>query len=190
MPFDDHSSKQCIKRNKTSSTSKIASKLEEDSKYDPKDLNSEFEMDSCNKALSASSTHVEAIRSDPQSESHMKSEPRCSPPASESSIDLALAHPLESVEEKLISGDQDKSQPVLLGAVVPVNELDIASLLTPERTHRCPVCAKEVRSKVEFVRHYMTHTGERPFCCSHCSYKSTRKFTLIRHIKAVHNCSD
>jgi len=75
----------------------------------------------------------------------------------------------------------------IVGGIVPVNELNISNLLTLGKTFKCPVCGKEMRSKVEFVRHYMTHTGERPFCCTFCSYKSTRKFTLLRHVRTVHN---
>lgn len=70
--------------------------------------------------------------------------------------------------------------------LTPVSQLDLSQLLTETRLYRCPVCDRESRSKVEFVRHYMTHSGEKPFCCAHCAYKATRKYTLLRHIKTLH----
>ena len=70
--------------------------------------------------------------------------------------------------------------------IVPVSELDMNMLLKENRCYQCPVCHRDVREKADFVRHYMIHTGEKPFCCKFCPYKATRKFTLFRHIRTVH----
>lgn len=70
--------------------------------------------------------------------------------------------------------------------LLPVALLDLNQLMTENRCYRCPGCGREIREKVDFIRHYMIHTGERPYCCNYCSYKATRKFTLIRHVKSIH----
>lgn len=70
--------------------------------------------------------------------------------------------------------------------LVPVSQLDLDSLMVGAKVYRCPVCDREVRERADFLRHYMTHTGEKPFCCDFCPYKAGRRFTLMRHVKTLH----
>lgn len=52
----------------------------------------------------------------------------------------------------------------------------------------CPVCCKEVKGdKQDFKRHYMTHTGERPFACNFCQYRACHKSNLLKHVKRQHD---
>jgi KRAB domain-containing zinc finger protein len=51
-------------------------------------------------------------------------------------------------------------------------------------------CRRIVSGKSQFERHMRTHTGEKPFECTFCDYKSSRKgnlktHTLKRHPEAV-----
>lgn len=51
----------------------------------------------------------------------------------------------------------------------------------------CPVCHKNFTKKRDFGRHYMIHTGERPYCCSLCPYKSSRLDSLNSHLRLKHS---
>lgn len=53
-------------------------------------------------------------------------------------------------------------------------------------TYLCPFCGKEFRLKGDFTRHCMIHTGEKPFTCPNCAFKTTRKSTLKKHIERTH----
>lgn len=53
----------------------------------------------------------------------------------------------------------------------------------------CPVCQKLFtgRNKRQHLHyHMMTHTGEKPFQCPHCSHRANRVCNLKMHIKAKH----
>lgn len=42
-------------------------------------------------------------------------------------------------------------------------------------------CRRVVSGKSQFERHLRTHTGEKPFECKYCDYKSSRKGNLKTH---------
>ena len=50
----------------------------------------------------------------------------------------------------------------------------------------CKYCAKEFISAGELRRHERVHTGEKPFQCKLCPYKSTQLGNLNRHIILRH----
>ncbi|KAH3849009.1 hypothetical protein DPMN_091394 [Dreissena polymorpha] len=54
----------------------------------------------------------------------------------------------------------------------------------------CPVCAKLFFSLSNIDSHIRMHTGDKPFQCNICSYKSTQKGNLRRHRMAVHNLAE
>ncbi|XP_063631023.1 gastrula zinc finger protein XlCGF58.1-like [Cydia splendana] len=53
---------------------------------------------------------------------------------------------------------------------------------TGEKPFSCSHCSYKCRSKANLQRHLMTHTDEKPFSCSHCSYKCRRKGELQTHL--------
>ena len=51
----------------------------------------------------------------------------------------------------------------------------------------CPQCSKIMASYHSVKRHFIIHTGEKPFNCNHCEYNCNEKFNLQRHIRTKHN---
>ena len=52
--------------------------------------------------------------------------------------------------------------------------------------HSCRYCNKAFYGNVDLARHERTHTGEKPFACTFCSYRSAQLGNLQRHVKSVH----
>ncbi|KAK3869711.1 hypothetical protein Pcinc_025004 [Petrolisthes cinctipes] len=50
----------------------------------------------------------------------------------------------------------------------------------------CTVCQKPFNHKGNFLKHYRTHTGEKPFQCPKCPYKATQKAHLTSHMLGRH----
>ncbi|RXG73658.1 Zinc finger protein 64-like protein, isoforms 3 and 4 [Armadillidium vulgare] len=50
-----------------------------------------------------------------------------------------------------------------------------------------PDCSYACGSKGDLSKHIRKHTGERPFGCYFCPYRSKSSSHLYRHIKAVHS---
>ena len=57
---------------------------------------------------------------------------------------------------------------------------------TGERPFQCPHCPKRFRSKFNMERHVFTHTGEKPFICDVCEMSFNQKGWLDRHVNEVH----
>ena len=56
-----------------------------------------------------------------------------------------------------------------------------------QRIYKCLICSKVFTHKNNFRQHYMTHTGEKPFACTVCSFRSSQKRNVKHHMISRHN---
>ena len=61
---------------------------------------------------------------------------------------------------------------------------DIVKHIT--KNYFCPFCSSGFFRKQHLNNHIRVHTGEKPFCCEFCPYRSRQKVNLETHIKKKH----
>lgn len=61
------------------------------------------------------------------------------------------------------------------------------SSVQSEQDYQCQFCEKQFPNARNLQRHTMTHTGEKPFGCHHCPYRTSRLDVLVLHLKRIHN---
>lgn len=58
---------------------------------------------------------------------------------------------------------------------------------TGERPYACSYCSFRTTQKVALKEHIYTHTGEKPHLCPYCDFKCAKKCNLNSHIRRHHN---
>ena len=59
-----------------------------------------------------------------------------------------------------------------------------------DQEYGCPFCQK-IAKRIDYMqKHIRTHTGEKPFACTRCSYACTQKSNLNRHMRNDHKIYD
>ena len=60
------------------------------------------------------------------------------------------------------------------------------SRIHKDKKYLCDYCGKGFCTKTKLHAHHLTHTGEKPYACTKCSYRSTQRGNLRLHMK-VHD---
>lgn len=55
-----------------------------------------------------------------------------------------------------------------------------------EAVHPCEVCARVFKKRHDLIKHRYIHTGEKPYACHLCDYRSTQSSNLNSHIRKSH----
>ena len=90
-----------------------------------------------------------------------------------------LSFPFNTITDCVIYPQYSKNNQVLLTNYV-------VSCFGTKMIHSCDECGKKFRQKRDLTRHKFTHTGEKPFSCSYCDKRFSRKDKLNLHVK--HQC--
>ncbi|XP_023954509.2 zinc finger protein 260 isoform X6 [Bicyclus anynana] len=54
---------------------------------------------------------------------------------------------------------------------------------TGEKPYSCDICSYKSSQKCNLVQHMRTHSGEKPYSCETCNYKCSQRSSLLYHIK-------
>ncbi|XP_022661114.1 E3 SUMO-protein ligase EGR2-like [Varroa destructor] len=73
-----------------------------------------------------------------------------------------------------------------LSNYISCNGYDRLILADAEGNNRCLVCNYTVKHRRNIYRHILTHTGDKPFQCELCSFRSSRSDKLKHHVKTKH----
>ena len=68
-----------------------------------------------------------------------------------------------------------------------VASISIEVLVTGDKPFKCNECEYRTGDHNSLRRHNMRHTGEKPYKCSMCSYSSIQSAAFKRHVKSKHS---
>ena len=54
------------------------------------------------------------------------------------------------------------------------------------KKYKCEECSELFQSQQVLDNHMRTHTGQKPFVCPQCDYRSAKKGNMTKHVKRVH----
>ena len=54
------------------------------------------------------------------------------------------------------------------------------------KPYQCPHCSYQARREYQLEEHVYSHTGERPFACELCDYRSAHRCNITRHALQEH----
>ena len=68
----------------------------------------------------------------------------------------------------------------------PTIFLQILPIRLESGDHACPLCSKVMKKYYHMNVHIRSHTGEKPFKCLYCEYRTSTKSNLKTHMNYKH----
>uniref|UniRef100_S4RCW1 Zinc finger protein X-linked n=1 Tax=Petromyzon marinus TaxID=7757 RepID=S4RCW1_PETMA len=100
-------------------------------------------------------------------------------PATMAAAALGGSHQHPTEMHKCRSCDYETAEPSLLSR-------HLVAVHSKSFPHRCPECGKAFRHPSELSKHVCIHTGEKPYACALCNYRSTCGSNLKAHVRCRH----
>ena len=77
-----------------------------------------------------------------------------------------------------------------MNVMTPIDEIENQAEISRNeaglKIWTCRVCGHIFKHKYNFIKHYRTHTGEKPFACPYCPYRSNQNSNLQCHVLSRH----